>query len=68
MWTQRTALVGARSLASFARMFRGAQADIEEVRAWTPLPETADELCEVDRRLGVPKSEILLGSRATEDS
>ena len=33
---------------------------------WTPLPETADELCEVGRRLGVPESEILLGNRATE--
>src|SRR5204863_7318183 len=38
----------------------------EEVRQWTPLPETADELCAVGRRLGVPESEILLGARATE--
>jgi CHAT domain-containing protein len=53
-------------LAGFAKLFRGAQADIEEVRLWTPLPETADELCEVGRRLGVPESEILLGARATE--
>ncbi len=36
------------------------------MRRWTPLPETADELCEVGRRLGVPESEVLLGSRATE--
>ena len=28
--------------------------------------ETADELCEVGRRLGVPESEILLGGHATE--
>ena len=34
--------------------------------SWTPLPETADELCEVARRLGVPESEILLGASATE--
>src|SRR5262249_38052485 len=33
---------------------------------WTPLPETADELCDVARRLVVPESEVLLGSRATE--
>ena len=53
----------------FARLFRGGTgdiADIEEVRLWTPLPETADELCDVARRLGVPESEILLGLRATE--
>ena len=36
-----------RPLAGFAKLFRGAQADIEAVRRWTPLPETADELCDV---------------------
>jgi CHAT domain-containing protein/tetratricopeptide (TPR) repeat protein len=50
----------------FATFFRSAQVDIEQVREWAPLPETADELCEVGRRLGVPESEILLGGRATE--
>src|SRR5262245_58909594 len=49
-----------------ARLFRGGNADIEAVREWSPLPETADELCEVGRRLGVSDSEILLGGRATE--
>ena len=63
---QRIAQAAARPLAGFAELFRGALADIEEVRRWTPLPETADELCEVGRRLGVPESEILLGTRATE--
>ena len=53
-------------MAGIANLFRGGQADIEEVRRWTPLPETADELCEVGRRLGVPESEILLGAGATE--
>ena len=52
----------ARPLAGFTKLFRGGQADIEQVRRWTPLPETADELCEVARRLGVPESEILLGA------
>jgi hypothetical protein len=47
-------------------VFRDNQADIEDVRSWAPLPETADELCEVARRLGVPYSEILLGADATE--
>ena len=63
---QRIASPPARPLMSFAKLFRGAHADIEEVRQWTPLPETADELCEVGRRLGVAESEILLGARATE--
>ena len=49
-----------------ARLFRGPNADIEEVRQFSPLPETADELCEVGHRLGVPDGEILLGDRATE--
>jgi CHAT domain-containing protein len=31
-----------------------------------PLPATADELCEVGRRLGASKSDILLGSQATK--
>jgi CHAT domain-containing protein len=57
---------GRRAAASFMRMSRRGQADIEEVRRCTPLPETADELCEVARRLGVPESDILLGADATE--
>jgi hypothetical protein len=44
-------------LANFAKLFRDGQADIDEVRRWTPLPETADESCEVARRLAVPDSE-----------
>jgi len=51
---------------SYARLFRGGSTDIEAIREWSPLPETADELCEVGRRLGVPESEILLGGHATE--
>ena len=37
-----------------------------EGRQVSPLPETADELCEVGHRLGVADGEILLGDRATE--
>lgn len=55
-----------RSIVAFDKMFRGGQADIEQVRTATPLPETAEELCEVGRLLGTPQSEILLGGRATE--
>jgi CHAT domain-containing protein/tetratricopeptide (TPR) repeat protein len=63
---QITSARAPRSTPAFASLFRGARADIEHVRLWTPLPETADELCEVGRRLGVPESDILLGSHATE--
>lgn len=52
--------------AAYGRLVRGGNADIEAVRELSPLPETADELCEVGRRLGVAESEILLGARATE--
>jgi CHAT domain-containing protein len=65
-FSQRIALAASRPIIGFAKLFRGANTDIEEVRQCAPLPETADELCEVGRRLGVPESEILLGSRATE--
>jgi CHAT domain-containing protein/tetratricopeptide (TPR) repeat protein len=37
-----------------------------EVRQQTPLPETADELCDVARDLKADFSEIRLGARATE--
>jgi CHAT domain-containing protein/tetratricopeptide (TPR) repeat protein len=57
---------GGSKVANFSSIFRGTHADIESVRLLTPLPETADELCEVGRYLGAPQSEILLGSRATE--
>jgi CHAT domain-containing protein/tetratricopeptide (TPR) repeat protein len=55
-----------RPIDGFDKMFRGAQADIEQVRMAAPLPETADELCEVGRLLGVAETDILLGGRATE--
>ena len=64
--TQRIAASPGRPPSGYAKLFRGATADIEAVRMLSPLPETADELCEVGRRLGVPESEILLGARATE--
>jgi CHAT domain-containing protein/tetratricopeptide (TPR) repeat protein len=49
-----------------SRLFRGSNAEIEDIRQSGPLPETADELCAVARQLGVPESEILLGANATE--
>jgi CHAT domain-containing protein len=64
--SQRIIVAATRPLASFVTLFRGSRADIEDVRLQEPLPESADELCEVARRLGVPESDILLGSDATE--
>ena len=62
----RVAFAKQRSRGSFASLFRGQHADIEKVREWSPLPETADELCEVGRLLSAPASDIYLGARATE--
>lgn len=62
----RVASAEQRSGGSFASLFRGQHADIEKVREWSPLPETADELCEVGRQLSAPVSDIYLGARATE--
>jgi tetratricopeptide (TPR) repeat protein len=55
-----------RKVASFDELLRGAHADIEQIRMASPLPETADELCDVGQRLKVEDSDILLGARASE--
>ena len=62
----RTASANPRQRGHSPTFFRRGQVDVERVREWTPLPETADELCEVGRRLGVPDTQILLGGHATE--
>jgi tetratricopeptide (TPR) repeat protein len=41
-------------------------ADVAYIRRWVPVPETADELCEVARSLGVDAINVHLGARATE--
>ena len=46
--------------------FRGALADVDEVKKLAPLPDTADELKGIARSLGVAESEIILGKDATE--
>ena len=45
---------------------RGGLADLALLRRQQPLPETADELCEVGRSLAASSSDILLGGKATE--
>jgi CHAT domain-containing protein len=57
---------GRRASAKAAALYRGGSADIDAVRAMEPLPESADELCEIGRQLGVPASDIILGAAATE--
>jgi tetratricopeptide (TPR) repeat protein/CHAT domain-containing protein len=45
----------------------GGLADISDLRSWAPLPETADELCDVAQNLGVdPSTHLFLGANATE--
>jgi CHAT domain-containing protein len=45
----------------------GGLADLADLRSWAPLPETADELCEVALNLGVdPATHLYLGKQATE--
>ena len=56
----------ARNDGAVARMLSGGSADIATIRRLPPLPETADELCDVGRRLSAPRNDILLGAHATE--
>jgi CHAT domain-containing protein len=55
-----------KGAASFSSVFRGAQADVKQVRALPPLPETTDEVCAVARSIGAPASDLWLGARASE--
>jgi hypothetical protein len=45
---------------------RGGLADVAQIKAATPLPETTDELCAVARDLKADVREMRLGERATE--
>ena len=49
-----------------ARLFRGAVADVEQVRVLPPLPETADELRAIAKEMGATEDDLLLGERASE--
>jgi CHAT domain-containing protein len=51
---------------SFATLFRGTSVDVEVLRRLSPLPETADELCQVRQLLQAPGRDVILGERATE--
>jgi|KBSSwiStaDraftv2_1062776.scaffolds.fasta_scaffold40938_2 CHAT domain-containing protein len=41
-------------------------ANLAEIRMQTPLPETADEVCEVARSIGADAADMRIGARATE--
>jgi CHAT domain-containing protein/tetratricopeptide (TPR) repeat protein len=58
----------ARDLAAGVKLpqQRGGLVDVSDIRALTPLPETADELCGVAGDLGLPDGDIRLCSRAIE--
>jgi CHAT domain-containing protein len=47
-------------------VFRGGQADIDEIRRLEPLPETVAELCAVAESLGSGDDAVFLGSEASE--
>lgn len=52
-----------RTLVSY---YRGALADVDEVRALKPLPETADELRAIAKAVGASEADLLLGPQASE--
>jgi CHAT domain-containing protein/Tfp pilus assembly protein PilF len=60
----REARVAARAPVPPAQ--RTARANVDALRHQPPLPETADELCNVARLLGAPASAVHLGESATE--
>lgn len=45
---------------------RGGLANVADLRLASPLPETADELCDVARSIGATEADVLLGARASE--
>ena len=47
-------------------VLRSGAADVAYLRQQSPLPETADELCDVAKGLGVSDDEVKLGQAATE--
>jgi CHAT domain-containing protein/tetratricopeptide (TPR) repeat protein len=65
--TLRQQLASLRGGARAMTRSNGGIADVADIRTWAPLPETADELCDVAHDLGVdPKTHLYLGTAATE--
>jgi CHAT domain-containing protein/tetratricopeptide (TPR) repeat protein len=53
-------------VAPISNIFRGGLGDVSQIRTLPPLPETADEVCEVAHMLGVDPNLVHLGARATK--
>jgi CHAT domain-containing protein/WD40 repeat protein/tetratricopeptide (TPR) repeat protein len=63
---EQASLPTAGSLRAHVRS-NGGLADVADIRTWVPLPETADELCQVAQNLGAdPATHVYIGARATE--
>ena len=60
--------VGHRTIVASRPVMRRSRdySKVDGIRTWDPLPETTDLLCEVGHRLNASKSDILLGSQASE--
>ncbi len=62
----RTKVASLVSRAAARVATRSAQANVEQLLAQAPLPETADELCAVARDVNASPDDLFLGTRATE--
>jgi CHAT domain-containing protein len=51
---------------SSTTLVRGAGTDVAAVRALAPLPETADEVCQVAETVGAGPGDVVLGEKASE--
>ncbi|HEY7644998.1 MAG TPA: CHAT domain-containing tetratricopeptide repeat protein [Hyphomicrobiales bacterium] len=62
--------VAARAVLQAAALdlFRGGRVDVAALRRQEPLPETADELCDVAGALAASPVSVFLGARATEST
>ena len=60
------AAADAEDLPKLASLFRGAEADVQAVRALQPLPETVDEACAIASALGVGPQSVRLAAQASE--
>ena len=64
--SQQVAAADTRSPGARAPALRSGVADVAELRRASPLPETADEVCDVAGLLGAAETDVLLAARSTE--
>ena len=62
----RVMVAEARGLGMVPVALRGGVADVASLRLAIPLPETAEEVCDVARDIGADETDIFLGLRAAE--